>query len=61
MDVGTHKRKDYLVIIDYFSKYIEAFPLIRKTAGAIFHKPKMVFSIYRIPKMIFADNMLFQS
>lgn len=61
MDVGTHEGKDILVIIDYYSKYIEAIPLVRKTDGAMFKKLEVVFSIYGIPKMIFADNMPFQS
>ena len=57
MDVLTFQNKDYLVIVDYYSKYPELLPLHDKTA----RKCKSVFSRHSIPVEVVSDNMPFQS
>lgn len=56
MDVGTHNGKDYLIVIDYFSKYIDTISLTKKNGPSYFPEAiKVLFSIYGIPRTIFAD------
>ena len=61
MDVLTFQNKDYLVIVDYYSKYPELFPLHDKTARTIVEQCKSVFSRDGIPVEVVRDNMPFQS
>ena len=53
--------KEYLVIVDYYSKYTELLPLHDKTARTIVEQCKSVFSRHGIPVEVVSDNMPFQS
>ncbi len=53
--------QDYLVIIDYFSKYPEVIRVHQKTAGSAIRGAKEVFARHGIPERIIADNMPFNS
>jgi hypothetical protein len=53
--------QDYLVIIDYFSKYPEVLRVQQKTAGSTVRGAKEVFARHGIPERIIADNMPFNS
>jgi hypothetical protein len=53
--------QDYLVIIDYFSKYPEVLRVNQKTAGSVIRAAKEVFARHGIPERIVADNMPFNS
>ena len=61
MDVLTFQNKDYLVIVDYYSKYPELLPLHDKTARTIVEQCKSVFFRHGIPVEVVSDNMPFQS
>ena len=61
MDILTFKGKDYLVVVDYYSKYPELLPLPDKTASTIIEQCKSVFARHGIPVEIVSDNMPFLS
>ena len=57
----TFRNTDYLVIVDYFSKYPEVVPLPDKTAQSVVMQCKSVFARHGIPMEIISDNMPFRS
>ena len=60
-DICTFGNKDYLVIIDYFSKWLEILPLNSKTSYELIKKFKIVFSTHGVPQTLIADNMPYNS
>ena len=46
----------FIVIIDYYSKWIEAIPIETQTSRAVVEAMKGVFSRFGFPKMIRSDN-----
>lgn len=61
MDIMTCNGRDYLVIVDYYSKYPELALLQDKTAGCVISHAKSVFARHGIPEEIVSDNMPFGS
>ena len=61
VDYFTLFNQDYLIIVDYFSKYPEVIPMHSKTAQATVKAMVSVFSRHGIPNNITADNMPFDS
>ena len=61
LDVMEFRNVNYLVIIDYFSKWIEVEKLTTKTITEIKQKLKICFSRYGIPSQIVSDNSPFNS
>ena len=51
----------FLVIKDYYSKWIELIQVSNKTARELINKFKSVFSRYGIPDQLVSDNMPFNS
>ena len=60
-DIFTYDGKDYIVIVDYFSKYPEVLSLRSKTAKEIVMKLKSVFARHGVPDIFMSDNMPFAS
>uniref|UniRef100_A0A1Y1NHV7 RNA-directed DNA polymerase n=3 Tax=Photinus pyralis TaxID=7054 RepID=A0A1Y1NHV7_PHOPY len=60
-DILNYGNKDYLVLIDTFSKWIELVRLSSKTADSIIKVLKSIFSTHGIPSKLYADNMPFNS
>lgn len=60
-DIFEFKCKDYLVVVDYYSKWIELKQLTGKKAINVNQALAEVFSRNGIPKVIIADNMPFDS
>ena len=60
-DVMTYKKKDYAVVIDYYSKYVELYHLMDKTAQSIITGLKSIFARHGIPDELVSDNMPFNS
>ena len=60
-DIMTFGERDYLLIVDYFSKYVEMPILQDKTARSVIHNLKSVFSRHGIPEQLICDNMPFAS
>ena len=61
MDIMTLHGKDFLVLVDYFSKYPELLPIPDKTAQTIVEQTKSVCARHGIPEEIVSDNMPFNS
>ena len=56
-DVLEHKNQNYLVVIDYYSKYIEAIRLNGKSSSDIIGCLNEIFSRHGYPQTLIADNM----
>lgn len=61
IDYFTLAGKDYLLIVDYFSKYPEVLQMNSKTADVTIAKMKSIFARHGIPSTVVADNMPFGS
>ncbi|XP_022794456.1 uncharacterized protein K02A2.6-like [Stylophora pistillata] len=60
-DVLEHKNQKYLVVIDYYSKYIEAIRLNGKVSSDIIRCLSEIFSRHGYPQTLIADNMTYNS
>ena len=61
MDHFYFNGQDYLLLVDYFSKYPEVAQVSRKTAAATINKTKEILARHGKPEKIVADNMPFNS
>ena len=50
------KKSHYLIIVDYFSRYIEISKLSQLTADAIVTHTKSIFATHGIPEVVYSDN-----
>ena len=60
-DIMTFKGRDYLVVVDYYSKYPELALLEDKTAGSVITHLKSIFARHGIPEKLVGDNMPYAS
>ena len=60
-DYFTIGTQDYLLIVDYFSKYSEVIPVTSKSADATVQVMKTIFARHGISTSVIADNMPFNS
>ena len=60
-DLFEHKEKTYLLVVDYYSKYIETSLLQDKTAGTVIMHMKSIFARHGIPEELVSDNMPYNS
>ncbi|GFU11706.1 transposon Tf2-6 polyprotein [Trichonephila clavipes] len=58
MDLGN---TSYLVVIDYYSKWIEIAELVNKSADEVVIKLKTIFSRFGVPNIVVSDNIPFNS
>ena len=56
MDICQHKHKDYLVIIDYYSRWIEIKQLTSLTSACVISCVKAVFITHGVPDVVVSDN-----
>jgi len=61
VDIFLFKEKDYLLVIDYYSKYPEISRLPDKTASTVITYLKEIFARHGIPEQLFSDKMPFNS
>ncbi|KAB0801714.1 hypothetical protein PPYR_03900 [Photinus pyralis] len=61
VDILECRRKNYLVVQDYLSKWLEMIPIKFKTSVEIINKLNILFSTHGVPKTIIADNNPFNS
>ena len=61
IDYFTLNGKDFLLLVDYYSKYPEVLQMTSKTAQATITKLKLIFARHGIPRIVIADNMPFNS
>ena len=59
--IMTHKGKDYLVAVDYLSKFPEIALLERKTAACVIMHLKSMYARHGIDDHLMSDNMPFAS
>lgn len=52
---------NYLVVVDYFSNYIDLVKLRSKQAVEIIYRLKNIFAVHGIPELLISDNMPFDS
>ena len=60
-DYFSFAGKDYLLVVDYYSKYPEVVCMSSKTAEATISKMKQIFSQHGIPNTVVADTIPFNS
>lgn len=60
-DILSYAGNDYVVIVDYYSNWIEVSRLKNKTSSEIIGVFKKVFSTFGIPEIVVADNMPYSS
>ena len=60
-DILEHKNQNYLVVIDYYSKYIEPLQLKGKASQDVIQGLNEIFSRHRYPQTLVADNMPYNS
>uniref|UniRef100_A0A0A9W3X7 RNA-directed DNA polymerase n=1 Tax=Lygus hesperus TaxID=30085 RepID=A0A0A9W3X7_LYGHE len=61
MDIGEYRGKIFLVIEDYYSRWLDLIPLRGKTANEVIDKLKVVFSTHGTPENVRCDNNPFSS
>lgn len=59
--IWAHKGKLYLVVVDYYSKFIETSLMRAKTEGTIVMHMKSIFARHGIPEELVSDNMPYNS
>lgn len=60
-DIAMYGGKNYVVLVDYFSKWIELKQIRNKTSSEVIQAWMEIFAQFGIPKTIIADNMPFGS
>ncbi len=61
VDIFEFDSKDYLLMVDYFSKFIEISLLKDKTADTVIYSMKSIMARHGIPDVVVSDNMPFGS
>ena len=60
-DIMTFQGRDYLVVVDYYSKYAEIVLFEDKTASWVVRHMKSIYARHGIPEEIVCDNMPYGS
>ena len=55
-DLFEWKRKHFLIIVDYYSRYVEIAKLQRTTAEEVIAHTKSIFACHGIPEVVISDN-----
>lgn len=61
VDIAEYKQISYLVLIDYYSRWMEVVKLSSKSCTSVINALKGIFSRYGIPKIVISDNVPFNS
>ncbi|GFT40743.1 uncharacterized protein K02A2.6 [Trichonephila clavipes] len=61
VDIMNMGNASYLVVIDYYSKWIEIAELVNKSANEVIIKLKTIFSRFDVPNIVVSDNIPFNS
>lgn len=61
MDICECLTKSYLIVSDYYSRFLDIIPITSKTASTCIKHLKLGFSNHGIPVEIVSDNMQFNS
>ena len=60
-DLFNFAGRDYLIVVDYFSKYPEFVSVLSKSASSVVQAMKIIFARHGIPEIVVADNVPFNS
>ena len=60
-DIFYYKGRDYLLVVDYYSKYPEVARLTSKNSETVILAMKEMFARHGIPERLIADHMPFSS
>lgn len=55
-DLFQWKKHHYLIIVDYYSRYIELSKLNQLTANTVITHTKSIFARHGIPEVVYSDN-----
>ena len=55
-DLLEFKGKQYLLVVDYYSHYLEVIQLIATTSSSVISSMKSIFSRHGIPRTVVSDN-----
>ena len=55
-DLFVWKRNNYLLVVDYLSRYIEIAHLPKETSAEVIQQPKIIFACHGIPREVVSDN-----
>ena len=55
-DLFEFKGKQYLLVVDYYSRYLEVIQLTATTSSSVISPMKSIFSRYGIPCTVMSDN-----
>lgn len=61
MDFAEFKNQNYLVVVDYYSRWLEVVKVRNKDSITVSTVLKEIFSRFGIPEVVIADNMPFNS
>ncbi len=61
VDIMEFGNLNYLVVMDYYSKWIEVSELVNKTATEVINALKAIFSRNGVPNFVISDNVPFNS
>ena len=56
VDICEHQKIKYIVIVDYYSRYIECLRLQSETASSVIEAMKATFARHGIPEIVRSDN-----
>jgi hypothetical protein len=56
VDFFSYQHHDYILVVDYFSKFISVQALASKTASSVVGILKNLFCVQGLPQVIFSDN-----
>ena len=56
MDLFEWKRASYLIVVDYFSRYVEISKLCTTIAAGVIANLKSIFARHGIPEVVVSDN-----
>ena len=56
LDLCEYKKKQYLIVIDYYSRWMEIKQLTSTTSRAVIEKTKTMFISFGVPDIIISDN-----
>ena len=55
-DLFEWKKTDYLLVVDYYSRFIEVAKLTSTTAASVISHLKSIFARHGIPEVLVSDN-----
>ena len=55
-DLCSRNNKEYLIAVDYYSRWIEVIPFKSTSSEAVINKLRKIFATHGVPETIISDN-----